>query len=181
MGLMTPDKMFATYRELTPDYLKQRGIDVLIMDIDNTLAPYEQAEPDEALLAWLTGMQDAGIRLAFVSNNDWPRIELFNRNIGIPAHAKSGKPFGTKLRRVINAYGSDKRHAAILGDQLLTDMFAGKHIGISAFLVPPIKDKTTVFWRVKRALEKPIIRKYVKKHPEQADCAVFWLGKGGEK
>lgn len=177
MGYLTPDKMFATYRELTPEYLLQCGIDVLLMDIDNTLAPYEQPEPDERILAWLAGLQSAGIRLAFVSNNNWERVELFNRTIGIQAHAKSGKPFGKKLKAVIKSYGSDVSHAAILGDQLLTDVFAGKHIGVTAFLVPPIKDKTTAFWRIKRTLEKPIIKKYVKNHPEQAECAMFWLGK----
>lgn len=178
MGYLTPDNMFATYRELTPEYLQQRGIDVLIMDIDNTLAPYEQDLPDESIKTWLQGMRAAGIRLAFVSNNNWERVKLFNRDIGIAAHAKSGKPFGKKLKQVIRAYDSEVSRAAILGDQLLTDIFAGKHIGASAFLVPPIKDKTTAFWRIKRALEKPVIRKYIKHHPEQAACAAFWLGKG---
>ena len=177
MGYLTPDKMLATYRDLTPGMLRERGIDVLLMDIDNTLAPYEQPEPDECITAWLAEMQAAGIRLAFVSNNNRERVDLFNQKIGIQAHAKSGKPFGKKLRQVIASYDSDAARTAMLGDQLLTDVFAGKHIGAMAFLVPPIKDKTTAFWRIKRALERPIIKKYVKKHPEQAACAAFWLGR----
>ena len=177
MGWLTPDNMFASYRALTPAYLRERGIDVLIMDIDNTLAPYEQDLPDAHIKAWIGKMQAAGIGLAFVSNNNWERVELFNGEIGIPAFAKSGKPFGKTLRRVIKLYGSDAQHAAMLGDQLLTDVFAGKHIGATTLLVPPIKDKTTAFWRIKRALERPVIRKYARKHPEQAACAAFWLKK----
>ena len=175
MGYLTPDYMFATYRELTPAYLRERGIDVLIMDIDNTLAPYEQSLPDENIKAWIDEMRAAGIGLAFVSNNNAERVELFNREIGIYAFAKSGKPFGKTLKRVITLYGSDASRTAMLGDQLLTDVFAGKHIGATALLVPPIKDKTTAFWRIKRALERPVIKKYVKKRPEQAACAAFWL------
>jgi HAD superfamily phosphatase (TIGR01668 family) len=177
MGYLTPDRLLASYRDLSPAYLKERGIDVLLMDIDNTLAPYEQAEPDERIKAWIGEMQAAGIGLAFVSNNNWERVELFNGEIGIPAFAKSGKPFGKTLRRVIKLYRSDAGHTAMLGDQLLTDVFAGKHIGATALLVPPIKDKTTAFWRIKRALERPVIRKYARKHPEQAACAAFWLKK----
>ena len=177
MGWLTPDNMLASYRELTPAYLRERGIDVLIMDIDNTLAPYEQALPDERIKAWVGKMQAAGIGLAFVSNNDWERVELFNDEIGIPAFAKSGKPFGKTLRRVMTLYGTDAAHTAMLGDQLLTDVFAGKHIGATALLVPPIKDKTTAFWRIKRALERPVIRKYARNHPEQAAYAAFWLRK----
>ena len=177
MGWLTPDNMFASYRALTPAYLRERGIDVLIMDIDNTLAPYEQDLPDAHIKAWIGEMQAAGIGLAFVSNNNWERVELFNGEIGIPAFAKSGKPFGKTLRRVIKLYGSDAQHTAMLGDQLLTDVFACKHIGATALLVPPIKDKTTAFWRIKRALERPVIKKYARKHPEQAACAAFWLKK----
>ena len=177
MGWLTPDNMFASYRALTPAYLRERGIDVLIMDIDNTLAPYEQDLPDAHIKAWIGKMRAAGIGLAFVSNNNWERVELFNGEIGIPAFAKSGKPFGKTLRRVIKLYGSDAQHTAMLGDQLLTDVFAGKHIGATTLLVPPIKDKTTAFWRIKRALERPVIRKYARKHPEQAACAAFWLKK----
>lgn len=177
MGWLTPDNMFASYRALTSAYLRERGIDVLIMDIDNTLAPYEQDLPDAHIKAWIGEMQAAGIGLAFVSNNNWERVELFNGEIGIPAFAKSGKPFGKTLRRVIKLYGSDAQHTAMLGDQLLTDVFACKHIGATALLVPPIKDKTTAFWRIKRALERPVIRKYARKHPEQAACAAFWLKK----
>ena len=178
MGYLTPDYMFASYRDLTPAYLRERDIDVLIMDIDNTLAPYEQPEPDQAIKTWIGEMQAAGIGLAFVSNNNGERVELFNRGIGISAFAKSGKPFGKRLKQVIKQYGSDASHTAMLGDQLLTDVFAGKHIGTTALLVPPIKDKTTLFWRIKRTLERPVIRKYIKKHPEQAACAAFWLKKG---
>jgi HAD superfamily phosphatase (TIGR01668 family) len=169
--------MFAHYWEITPEFLHSIGVRAILSDIDNTLAPYEQAEPDERIKAWIGEMQAAGIGLAFVSNNNWERVELFNAEIGIPAFAKSGKPFGKTLRRVIKLYGSDAGHTAMLGDQLLTDVFAGKHIGATALLVPPIKDKTTAFWRIKRALERPVIRKYARKHPEQAACAAFWLKK----
>ena len=174
---LIPDYMFGHYYEITPDFLESIGVRALLIDIDNTLAPYEQPEPDESIKAWIGEMQAAGIGLAFVSNNDWERVELFNREIGIPAYAKSGKPFGKRLVQVIKFYGSEASRAAMLGDQLLTDVFAGKHIGATALLVPPIKDKTTAFWRIKRALERPVIRKYVKKHPEQAACAAFWLRK----
>ena len=51
----------------------------------------------------------------------------------------------------------------MLGDQLLTDAAAGKHIGLRAIIVPPIKDRTSAFFRFKRALEVGSIKKYVKK------------------
>ena len=41
-----PDEYVATYRDVTPMFLEKRNIRYLLLDIDNTLAPYEQPEPD---------------------------------------------------------------------------------------------------------------------------------------
>ena len=76
---LMPSYMFRTYDEVTPAFLASIGAEVVLADIDNTLAPYEQAEPDERLLAWVTSLGEAGISLAFVSNNNRERVELFNR------------------------------------------------------------------------------------------------------
>ena len=60
--------------------------------------------------------------------------------------------------------GVDPNETAMLGDQLLTDCYAGKNIGLTALIVPPIKDKTNLFFRFKRLCERPFIRKYAKLH-----------------
>ena len=58
--------------------------------------------------------------------------------------------------------GEPKDRTAIIGDQVLTDVWAGKRQKIRTYLVPPINDKKNLFFRFKRMLEKPIIRKYYK-------------------
>ena len=78
----------------------------------------------------------------------------------------------------MQAMGSDRTNTAVLGDQLITDVCAGKHIGLRALLVPPIKDRTSAFFRFKRALEVPKIKKFVRtqrEHPEDASACAFWL------
>ena len=51
-----------------------------------------------------------------------------------------------------------------MGDQVFTDVWAARNAGIRVILVPPIKDKTDVFTKFKRLLERPVMRKYRKKH-----------------
>ncbi len=161
---LMPDYMFPTYDAVTPEFLKSIGVRAMLADIDNTLAPYEQAEPDERLRGWLAALADAGISITFVSNNGRERVELFNRTLGLPAYYKSGKPFGKNLRRAMTAMGSDKTSTVMLGDQLLTDALAGKHLGLRAIIVPPIRDRRDAFTRFKRALERPFVRRYKKKN-----------------
>ena len=164
-SFMRPDYMFRTYDEISPDFLREIGVRVVLADIDNTLAPYEQPEPDERIRAWIASLAEAGISIAFVSNNGRERVELFNRTLGVPAYYKSGKPFKKNLVKAMEELGGTPDTTAMLGDQLLTDALAGHNLGARAVLiVPPIKDKTSLFFRFKRWLEKPTVRRFKKKH-----------------
>ena len=170
---LTPTYMFGHYYEITPDFLQSIGVRALLIDIDNTLAPYEQPEPDDRIRAWFKALQDNGIRAALVSNNHRPRVEQFNRTLGLTAFWDSGKPKKKTLLLAMKTLGVSKDETAMLGDQLLTDAYAGKHIGLVAIIVPPIKDKTNLFFRFKRLCERPFIRKYANSNGYQAWMA-FW-------
>ena len=54
----------------------------------------------------------------------------------------------------------DASVTAGLGDQLLTDTLAVHKLGMISIIVPPIKDKKTLFFRFKRMLERPFMRIY---------------------
>ena len=170
---LTPDYMFGTYREITPAFLLEKGIHALLIDIDNTLAPYEQPDPDDDIRAWFDALKQNGIRAALVSNNHAPRVERFNDTLGLLAFSDSGKPSKKTLERAMRELGVTHEETAVLGDQLLTDAYGGKHIGLPAIIVPPIRDKRNLFFRFKRLLERPYIRKYAKRHGVQPWMA-FW-------
>ena len=161
---MMPDYMFRTFDEITPEFLTGLGVRAILADIDNTLAPYEQPEPDERIKGWIDSLAEAGIRIAFVSNNDRERVELFNRSLGVPAYAKSGKPFKKNLIKAMNAIGGTRKTTVMLGDQLLTDALAGHNLGVRCIIVPPIRDKRSAFFRFKRLLEKPTVKRFKKTH-----------------
>ncbi|MBQ7830370.1 MAG: YqeG family HAD IIIA-type phosphatase [Clostridia bacterium] len=179
---LLPDYIFATYREVTPEFLTSIGIKALLIDIDNTLAPYEQPLPDEHIKAWFAALRQSGIQATFISNNGRERVEIFNEEIGLPFYCNSAKPFAKNLKRAMRDMGTDRTNTAMLGDQLLTDAAAGKHIGLKTIIVPPINDKNNAFFRTKRALEVGHIKKYVKLHGEDARAVCsFWLEKKYKK
>ncbi len=161
---LMPDYMFRTFDEITPEFLGGLGIRAILADIDNTLAPYEQPEPDERIRAWIDALAAAGIGIAFVSNNDRERVELFNRTLGVPAYHKSGKPFTKNLIRAMNDLGGTRETTVMLGDQLLTDAWAGHNLGVKVLIVPPIRDKKSAFFRFKRWLERPTVRRFKRKN-----------------
>ena len=160
---LVPDWYLEKYDDATPEFLSKQGIRYLILDIDNTVAPYEQAVPDERNLAWFASLKAAGIRCAFVSNNSYERVELFNRQIGIPMFAPALKPLRKYMQRAMMIMGAVPRETAIMGDQLFTDCLAGRFSGVRTILVPPIKDRRDIFTRFKRVLEKPFVKAYHKR------------------
>ena len=167
MSKFIPTRILPTYRDMTPALCAAYGIRGLILDVDNTFAPYEMPDPDEEIRAWVETMRASGIGLAFVSNNDPPRLERFNRTLGCLMFCNAKKPGTKALRAAMAAMKTDEESTAVMGDQILTDVLAGRRLGLHAFLVPPIKDKKNLFFRTKRLLERPLIRKYYKLHPEE--------------
>ena len=122
---LLPDEMYPTFRDVTPEHLLSLGIKYIFSDIDNTLATYDDPTPPEDVAEWCRGMNDAGIQIAFVSNNNEERVSLFNRDFGYVAYSKAGKPLTGKLKRAMADLGATREDSVLLGDQLLTDAAAG--------------------------------------------------------
>lgn len=159
---MRPDFILGSFSEVTPDFCLEHGITALICDIDNTLVTYDDPVPTEPVLEWHRALSEIGVRISFVSNNDPERVYTFAKPLDAPAFPKSGKPSRRGVRLAIAAMKSDPGGTVFLGDQLLTDVMAAKRSGIRAIVVPPIKDKTTLFFRAKRAIERPFMKKYIR-------------------
>ena len=161
---LIPDEMVDRFESVTPEHLTDLGKKFIICDIDNTLATYDDPTPPENVVQWCENMDRNGVTVAFVSNNDEARVALFNKNFGYVAYAKSHKPCTGKLKRAMRDLGAATDNAVLLGDQLLTDAAAAKFAGLYCIIVPPIKDKKNLFFRFKRWLEKPYVKKYRRTH-----------------
>lgn len=169
MPFFQPDHTFLCYRDVSVEFLNRAGIEVLLLDIDNTLAPYEQPEPDEHIRAWLASLADAGIRVAFLSNNHADRVTLFNKTLGLPARYDSHKPLARTANKLICELGGNRKSTALMGDQIFTDVLCARMAGVRAMLVPPIKDRTDCGTRFKRFMERGILRRYHKRNPDAPD------------
>ena len=158
----TPDKLYDNVYQIDFDELAAKGIKGLIFDIDNTLVSYKQPTPTDEVVALLQALQEKGFKVCFVSNNTQARVELFNQELNLPAFANAKKPLKKYMNLALEALKVTPSQTAIIGDQLFTDVCAGKRIKILTLVVAPIEPVETLFFKVKRALEKPIIKKYRK-------------------
>ncbi len=166
---------FAHYYELTPDLCKTNGIKLLLIDIDNTLAPYEVLEPDERCREWFSSMHGQGIETVLISNNQKERVELFAKGLNVNFFYDAHKPSVKFYKKAMEMYSVTADEVAVLGDQLLTDSLSGRRIGAKVIIVPPINDKKNWFFRMKRKLEAPTMRRYFKKNGIDASVGKEWL------
>ena len=135
---LRPDRVFDGYEQIEGQELARRGIRLLLCDLDYTLAPKSQREPDETVRRWIGQMRQAGVEVMILSNNRSPaRVEQFCRELGITYEGHAKKPRTVGFRRAMARCGVTPKETAMLGDKLLTDMLGANRSGILALMVEP--------------------------------------------
>ncbi len=155
-----PDYKFNSVNDIDISLLKELGIKFAILDIDNTLVPYTSAKPDDSAVKFLKKLEENDIKYCFVSNNHNSRINTFNEDIGAPVYSNSCKPLLFGINKAMKNFGATKENTVMIGDQLFTDVWGGKRAKIMTILVEPIKECTSLFFRLKRHFEKIVLKDY---------------------
>lgn len=154
--LLTPDVLFDSYRDITPAFLRQREIGLLLTDLDYTLAPKAVRRPDDALRRWIAAMENAGITVMIVSNNrSGQRVTEFCADLGVGFQGHAGKPSPKGLWAAMERVGVSPAHTAMLGDKLLTDILAANRAGVLPLMVEPVGGAVTAWQKVLHALQAP--------------------------
>jgi len=154
-----PDTMAGNIYEISPRMFTNRGIRFIILDIDNTVAPYTINEATDRMKAWVKSLQNAGLELYILSNNRGDRPEKFAAAFGLPYVKKAWKPFTKAARRIMAERGYTPAETAFIGDQIYTDTACAKWCGAYAVLVHPIEFNRFVL-RFRYWLEFPFRLKY---------------------
>ncbi|MDO5580368.1 MAG: YqeG family HAD IIIA-type phosphatase [Planctomycetia bacterium] len=144
--------------ELTPKRLLDSGIQSLLLDVDCTLKSYKEQEVGAEIRCWLENLKEQGIGLCIISNGLERRISPFARNLGIPFIACACKPSPKGCLRAIRENHFEPQKTAMVGDQLFSDIWAGRRAGIFTIRVEPIRPREEPwFARIKRPLEKLVL------------------------
>ena len=159
-----PDIYVKSVFELPLDDRRKLGTRGLVFDIDNTVAPFDVAEPDEEIVELFAYLRKQGFKLCILSNNTKERVHLFNKKLGALAIHKAGKPGIKKLNRAMEIMGTTPRSTAMVGDQVFTDMWCGHKGGLLCIMTAPICDRDQLITKVKRGAERQVMKVYFKKY-----------------
>ncbi|MBQ7936733.1 MAG: YqeG family HAD IIIA-type phosphatase [Clostridia bacterium] len=165
--ILMPQFLLKDVFGLTEEFISENHVQGIIFDVDNTLVGFREPKPSPEVLDLLERLKTRGIKMAIASNNSRKRVSLFAEGLGIPAYHRSMKPLGFALRRICRDFGLPAKNCILVGDQIYTDMLGGNCAGMMTALVEPIDIKETALFRLKRALEVPVIEKRRRKEQEK--------------
>ena len=150
-----PKYKFKSLLGMSADFLRSRGIELLMLDLDNTIAPYDLAQPSAEVCAWAKQLQAEGILLFIVSNSKKThRVSAFADALEIDYIYHARKPSPKKVREVAARFGVSLGACALAGDQIFTDVMAANFAVAASILVRPIKF-TNPLLALRYAAEQP--------------------------
>jgi len=149
----------------TIDYkgLKKKKIKCLIFDLNNTIAPLTLKKPNKKLIDLFEELKDMKFKLYIVSNSSKARVEPFKDILGVDSAYLSFKPSLKKFKKIYNMNKFKDNEIAVIGDELLTDVWASNRMNFVSIFVNPIGTKEYVSTKIGRMFENIIINKLVNK------------------
>ncbi|MCL2398939.1 MAG: YqeG family HAD IIIA-type phosphatase [Defluviitaleaceae bacterium] len=162
--MLKPDFYFDSIFQIPYERLYDHGIKALIYDIDNTMAGYDEMRPPVKIITLVSNLKDIGFKVALLSNNNAKRVTSFNESMGLPMAHKANKPLTTSIKCLMGEMEVTKKETVIIGDQLFTDVWCGKNAGVTTILVKPLTEKDVLSVKLKRGLERQLLKHYLKGH-----------------
>ncbi len=138
MKLLRPYRYLKDLKQLTTSFLRQEGIEALLIDLDDTLVASNQDFLDLEYLHWFNQLRQDGIQIVILSNGEPKHVAKWLDYLDVEGIALAGKPLPVAFMRGLNLLDIDKSKCAMLGDQLFTDVLGANIYGVRCFLVKPL-------------------------------------------
>ena len=150
-----PQYSFRDVTDVSPDFLNKAGIKFFMLDLDNTIAAYDESSFSDDVALWAAGIKESGIRLFIISNSlRKNRVKAFAQSLGVSYIMGARKPSPKGLLRAIASANASVGESALVGDQVFTDVLAASRTGVISIVVRP-RRFTNLFLALRYAMEVP--------------------------
>ena len=154
-----PDLYQKSVYSIDYDKLKERGIECLLIDLDNTLISPFVKVPNDRLKKLFQELKEKGFHVILFSNALKRRVRPFQEALGVEAISFACKPSKRKYLKVLEKNHYNESQVAMIGDQLLTDVLGGNKAGITTILINPVSPKDHFPVNLFRCYERHIMKK----------------------
>ncbi|MCH5266394.1 MAG: YqeG family HAD IIIA-type phosphatase [Lachnospiraceae bacterium] len=173
-----PDATVTSTYDIDYERLYREGYRGILFDIDNTLVEHGR-EASQMAKELFARLKKIGFECCLISNNKKKRVHSFNETIGVHSVFNAHKPAKKGYYYAMELMDTRPENTVFVGDQLFTDIFGAKRIGLKNYLVKPINAKEEIQIVLKRRLERIVLKEYMKKREEKRRKR--WKRKSGKK
>lgn len=158
-----PKEYFNSVKDITIEFLEKNRIKGLILDVDNTLINLDRKMP-AGVSEWAKNIQKSGIKICILSNsNKIEKVDAVAKIIEAPYIFFGKKPLKSGFLRAREILKLKNENIAVIGDQIFTDIIGANRCKMFSILVKPIEEKDYLITRIKRPIEKFIIKRFERK------------------
>lgn len=156
-----PKDYFNNVTEIKCDYLKEKNIQALILDVDNTLIDYDRNLSSE-IIEWVENLKKNNIKMFILSNsNKKDKVKEVADKLDLEYIYFGMKPLKKGFKKAKEKLNISNNNIAVVGDQIFTDVIGANRMKMYSILVEPIKEKDIFITLLKRPIENFIKKKYL--------------------
>lgn len=155
-----PDYNLESIYDINTLELKSRGVKGIFFDLDSTVMQSKTGKFTKKTLDFLADLQK-DFKVAIISNNhNKSYIDKVQKASPVKVYGNARKPDVKILKIACFEMGLEVKEVAMVGDRPLTDILAGKKVGMKTILVDSIsKNEEGILTRFVRFLERLTIKK----------------------
>ena len=157
---LKPDLRYRSVEEVDLKVLKERDVNYILLDLDNTIIDFYRNMSD-SVITWVNKAKEMNFKVYILSNtNKIDKVSKAAKTLNIEYISSAGKPFKRGFKKAIKRFGIIENETAMIGDQVLTDVVGANTMNMISVYVDPIAKKEHFYTRWKRPLEAWILRLY---------------------
>lgn len=141
---------------------EKKNIKGIILDLDNTIVPWDTKYLDEEVILWTEQIKQIGMKICLVSNTHYNISDIVSK-LDIPYLYSRYKPRSKPFLKAMKIMNTNNRETAVVGDQILTDVLGGNLLHLLTILVCPLSKSDALGTAiVSRTMERFIMSKNLK-------------------
>ena len=138
--------------------LKDRDIKVLLFDFDNTIIEKGNNVIDKKTLKFLNSLKSDFIIYVVSNSLNKSKLNLVCSKLDLPYIGNARKPFKSGYKK-LKFKSIKNEQIAMIGDQLITDVWGANKMGYFSILIDPITNNEHIWTKINRVFERIIQKK----------------------
>lgn len=163
-----PNEYIKTVFDVDFQKLWDNNIRIIMLDLDNTLVPYDEKDPTGKIHILFDKIKSYGFEVYIISNNKKERVKSFAKQVNARYVYDARKPFKLGFKRALGyANYPSPETVCLIGDQFMTDVLGGRRMNFYVIVVNTIKRRGEKwFTKISKHYEKVVLKRLKRTDPD---------------